>query len=92
VATDDSTGTGTGPDPDHPGGDDSLDGDGATGDPPERPAGALGPAAGVVPLVDRALVIDVTDEVVTVAVPSALAPAVAAAVTQGAVVLTLTGA
>jgi hypothetical protein len=46
----------------------------------------------VVPLVDRALVIDVTDEVVTVAVPSALAPAVAAAVTQGAVVLTLTGA
>ncbi len=90
TGTDDSTGTGQGPD--HPGGDDSLDGDGATGDPPERPAGALGPAAGVVPLVDRALVIDVTDEVVTVAVPSALAPAVAAAVTQGAVVLTLTGA
>ena len=66
--------------------------DRARGDPPERPAEALGPVAGVVPLVDRALVIDVTDEVVTVAVPSALAPAVAAAVTQGAVVLTLTGA
>ena len=71
---------------------DGGEGDGSMGDPPERPAEALGPAAGVVPLVDRALVVDVSDEVVTVAVPSALAPAVAAAVTQGAVVLTLTGA
>jgi Flp pilus assembly protein CpaB len=51
-----------------------------------------GAAPGVVPLVARALVVDVADDVVTVAVPSALTPAVAAAVTQSAVVLTLTGA
>ncbi|HEY8543645.1 MAG TPA: SAF domain-containing protein [Acidimicrobiales bacterium] len=93
-AGDDEVPPGAG-DPDDPDGPDDL-GAGveqeARGDPPERPARAPGGAAGVVPLVDRALVVDVADEVVTVAVPAALAPAVAAAVTQGAVVLTLTGA
>ena len=64
----------------------------AEGDPPERPAGAPVATTGVVPLVERALVVDVAAEAVTVAVPAALAPAVAAAVTQGAVVLALTGA
>lgn len=52
-----------------------------------------GDAAGrVVPLVERAVVVDVAEEAVTVAVPSAMASAVAQVVTQGAVVLTLTGA
>ena len=45
----------------------------------------------VMPLVERAVVVDVAEEAVTVAVPSAMASAVAQVVTQGAVVLTLTG-
>jgi Flp pilus assembly protein CpaB len=45
-----------------------------------------------VPLVERALVVDVADEAVTVAVPAELTPAVAYAATQGALVLALTGA
>lgn len=49
------------------------------------------PTEVVVPLVERALVVDVGEEAVTVAVPGASAAGVAHAVTQGAVVLTLTG-
>jgi len=49
-------------------------------------------AGSVVPLVERAVVVDVTEEAVTVAVPAAMVSAVAQVVTQGAVVLTLTGA
>lgn len=48
-------------------------------------------AGSVMPLVERAVVVDVAEEAVTVAVPSAMASAVAQVVTQGAVVLTLTG-
>lgn len=52
----------------------------------------LGAEGGVLPLVERAVVVDVTEEAVTVAVPAAMVSAVAQVVTQGAVVLTLTGA
>jgi hypothetical protein len=45
-----------------------------------------------VPLVDRALVIDVADDAITVAVPVADAPAVAYAAVQGIAVLLLAGA
>ena len=63
------------------------------GDPTEPGHSADVEAAGsVVPLVERAVVVDVAEDAVTIAVPSALASATAAAVTQGAIVLTLTGA
>lgn len=45
-----------------------------------------------IPLVERAAVVDVADEAVTVAVPTELTPTVAYAATQGALVLALTGA
>jgi len=62
-------------------------------EPPATSTGAYEPTEMevVVPLVERALVVDVGEEAVTVAVPGASAAAVAHAVTQGAVVLTLTG-
>ena len=43
-----------------------------------------------VPLAEHALVVDVTDEAVTVAIPTALTPTVAYAATQSALVLALT--
>jgi Flp pilus assembly protein CpaB len=54
----------------------------------EEPDGGV-PAA---PLVEDALVVDLEDEAVSVAVPWDQAPAVAYAVTQGSVVLALAGA
>jgi Flp pilus assembly protein CpaB len=51
-----------------------------------------GQAAPATTLVDQALVVDVSDTAVTVAVPAALAPAVAYGAAQGLVVLTLIGA
>lgn len=56
---------------------------------PESEAEAAAPAT---TLVDQALVVDVSDTAVTVAVPEALAPEVAYGAAQGLVVLTLVGA
>jgi hypothetical protein len=69
-------------DPDEPDGSDGSADDDATS---PRPPPA-------VPLVDRALVVDVADDAVTVAVPATDAPAVAYAAVQGIAVILLTGA
>jgi Flp pilus assembly protein CpaB len=55
---------------------------------PDQPDGAVP----VAPLVEDAVVVDVGEESVSVAVPTAEAPTLAYAVTQGAVVLALGGA
>lgn len=70
------------------GGETAPDGNGESGDPDEQVSEAL-PAF---PLVERAPVVDVNDETVTVAVPAADTPTVAYAAAQGSVVLALTGA
>jgi Flp pilus assembly protein CpaB len=59
------------------------------------PAGSEATSAavdGATTLIDQALVVDVSDTAVTVAVPEALAPAVAHGAAQGLVVITLVGA
>jgi Flp pilus assembly protein CpaB len=59
--------------------------------PAAQPAGAAGAAEPAFPLVERAVVVDVGDEAVSVAVPRPDAPRVAFALAQGAVVLALAG-
>jgi hypothetical protein len=61
----------------------------------DAPAGGRPPPDGdgapAFPLVERALVVDVADEAVAVAVPQSAAPRVAFALAQGSVVLALVG-
>jgi Flp pilus assembly protein CpaB len=53
---------------------------------------SVAPTAPATTLVEQALVVDVSDTAVTVAIPTPLAPTVAYAATQGLTVLTLIGA
>lgn len=74
---------------------DPADGDQASAETPETGGTTDGTVAAAGPattLVDQALVVDVSDTAVTVAVPTALAPAVVYGAAQGLVVLTLVGA
>lgn len=72
---------------------DAGEGHEAEGDDPGDPGdpGETTSAPPAVPLVDRALVVDVGDQAVTIAVPAADAPAVAYAAVQGIAVLLLAG-